>query len=66
MRRGYAFADGTAIVFPFDKDCFLKEYYSDIGMTDGYGRTHWAPRTQLTKARNEYKRQFLQTKEQEN
>ena len=47
--------DIATFVFPFDSDCFLKENFSKIGVTDGYGRLHWAPRKQLRKAQAKYR-----------
>ncbi len=51
--------DTGIFVFPYNNDCFLKDDFVRIGVTDGYGRTHWAPRTQLHEARREYRKQFI-------
>lgn len=39
--------DTATSVFPYDADCFLKEDFVQVGVSDGYGRMHWAPRAQL-------------------
>ena len=51
--------DTGTFVFPYDKDCFLREDSAKIGITDGYGRTHWAPRTQLREVRERYRDKFV-------
>ena len=47
-------------VFPYDVDCFLKEDWAQVGVSDGYGRTHWAPRKHLREVRKKYRERFLQ------
>ena len=51
--------DEGRFVFPYDKDCFLKDAYARVGVSDGYGRIHWAPRVQLRKAREQYLKRFV-------
>ncbi len=52
--------DTATSVFPYDADCFLKEDFVQVGVSDGYGRMHWAPRAQLRKAREKYREKFSQ------
>lgn len=47
-------------VSPYNVDCFLNGDWSQVGVTDGYGRNHWAPRKQLREAREQYRREFPQ------
>ncbi|GGX63436.1 hypothetical protein GCM10007385_35720 [Tateyamaria omphalii] len=44
--------------FPFDAECFLKEDWSQIGVADGYGAVHWAPRKQLQEVRDRFLEEF--------
>ena len=53
--------DTGTFVFPYDVDCFLKiEDLAQVGVSDGYGRTHWAPRQQLRKVRKKFREEFLE------
>lgn len=38
----------------FDKNCFLLEPMTHIGITDSFGRTHWAPKKAITNMRKKY------------
>ena len=49
---------GTRIL-PYDIDCFLSEDWARVGIKDGYGRTHWAPKKQLLNVREKYQRDML-------
>ena len=42
----------------FDKKCFLSEPLTHIGITDSFGRTHWAPKKDVVKLRKEYKKKI--------
>lgn len=48
--------DTATFVFPWEKDCFLKERFGKIGVTDGYGNLHWAPRKQLKRTETDYRK----------
>ena len=50
--------DEKHVLFRFDKDCFLKEEYTRIGVIDSFGRRHWAPKKHIEKAKEEYKKKF--------
>lgn len=39
-----AVGEGVTLLFDYDKNCFLKESFSRLGIKDSFGRTHWAPR----------------------
>ena len=52
--------DTATSVFPYDADCFLKDDFVQVGVSDGYGRMHWAPRAQLRKVRKKYCQDFPQ------
>ena len=54
--------DQANFFFPYDKDCFLKESYSQIGVSDGFGRIHWASRSDVRKARKKYEDDFAANK----
>jgi hypothetical protein len=50
--------DRAQFVFPFDKDCFLKEDYCQVGVTDGFGRTHWCRRKEVRELREKFFERF--------
>ena len=50
--------DMGTFVFPYDKECFLKLDCTRVGVADGYGRVHWAPRSELRRARDRYRERF--------
>lgn len=47
-------------VFPYDGDCFLKFDWVEVGVAHGYGRMHWAPRSQLRQVLKKYRADFPQ------
>lgn len=47
-------------IFTYDVDCFLNNDWAQVGVSDGYGRYHWAPRKQLCEVHDKYQRDFLQ------
>ena len=51
--------DSGSFAFQYDKDCFLKEDFSQIGVADGFGKVHWAPRNQLKNAQEKYQKDFV-------
>jgi hypothetical protein len=50
--------DQANFVFPYDKDSFLKDDYLRIGVSDGFGRTHWSSKRDFRLARNKYRKDF--------
>lgn len=44
----------------FNKDCLLGEPFTHVGIMDSFGRTHWAPKKEVAKARKTYKERFTQ------
>jgi hypothetical protein len=50
--------DHANFVFPYNKEAFLKDNYSQVGVADGFGRIHWASRRDLRKARQKHRRDF--------
>jgi hypothetical protein len=50
--------DSATFVFPYQERCFLEEDFSQIGMSDGFGVIHWAPRRELRKAQEAYQKAF--------
>lgn len=46
--------DSVTFIFPCVAPTFLDENFSGIGISDGFGRMHWAPRRQLREARTRY------------
>ena len=47
----------------YDKDCFLKGDYSKIGISDSFGKTHWAPKKQLSQLRKQWFSKFSKSED---
>ena len=50
--------DKIELLLPYDSDCFLKSHFTHVGVSDYYGRVHWAPRQQLKKAYEYWHKDF--------
>ena len=50
--------DQANFVFPYNNESFLKDNFLQVGVADGFGRIHWAPRRDLRKARKKYRKDF--------
>ncbi|PIS37867.1 MAG: hypothetical protein COT35_03790 [Nitrospirae bacterium CG08_land_8_20_14_0_20_52_24] len=50
------------LIFPFDKDSFLSEPFTHVGLSDSFGRNHWAPRKDVREARKNYLQEFRNNK----
>lgn len=46
--------DKVELLLPYDEKCFLSEAFTHVGLSDYYGRKHWAPRRDLRKAYAEW------------
>jgi len=46
------------LLIPYTKDCFLSRKHTHIGISDSFGRTHWVPREDVSKAKREFKKDF--------
>ena len=46
------------LLLPYNKDCFLSNPCTHIGISDYYGRIHWAPKKHLKEAKEQYKKDF--------
>ncbi len=53
-----AVGDTTQLAVSYDKDCFLSQDWTDIGISDSFGRVHWAPRSHVKEARERFKKDF--------
>jgi hypothetical protein len=51
-------AEKVDLIFPYDRDCFLKLRPTQVGLRDSFGRYHWAPRRQVRRAITDYKKDF--------
>lgn len=54
--------EGRDFLFTFDKDCFLSEKWTHIGIKDSFGRIHWARKSNLKTAKQMYKDKFGEKK----
>jgi hypothetical protein len=50
--------DRIEVFLPYDEKCFLNSPFTDIGLSDYYGRVHWAPRRDLKKAYATWRKDF--------
>jgi len=50
--------DEKDFLLQFDKNCFLKEQYTHIGVKDSFGRVHWAPKKHFKEVKKTYKKWF--------
>lgn len=52
------YGDDTEIKLPFDEICFLSFKHSKLGVVDNYGKSHWASRKDMKKARKLWEKEF--------
>jgi hypothetical protein len=50
--------DGRDFLFEFNKDCFLSEQWTHVGIKDSFSRIHWASKSNVKTARQLYKNKF--------
>lgn len=50
--------DQANFVFPYDRESFLKENFTQIGVADGFGRVHWTSKRDFRKTRQRYQKDF--------
>lgn len=50
--------DQANFVFPYVKECFLKDDFLQIGVADGFGRIRWSSRSDFRKVRKKYQKDF--------
>jgi hypothetical protein len=50
--------DQANFVFPYERESFLKENFSQVGVADGFGQIHWASRRDLRRAQEKYRKDF--------
>jgi hypothetical protein len=48
-------AQRAQLTFPITSDCFLDGSILKIGIRDSFGRMHWAPKNDISRARSELK-----------
>jgi hypothetical protein len=53
------------LLIPWRQDCFLSTDMTHIGLSDTFGRLHWAPRSDVERAGAEYKKEFGDGKKDE-
>ena len=46
--------ESVQILFPYDKDCFLKEDWNRVGLCDTFNKTHWATPNSVKNARKKW------------
>jgi hypothetical protein len=49
-------AQRAQFTFPITPDCFLDRPVLKIGIRDSFGRMHWAPKSDISRARSDLKR----------
>lgn len=50
--------EGIDLFLDYDEDCFLKESLTQLGITDSFGRTHWAPKKTMSNLRRKWEAKF--------
>ena len=50
--------DKIDLLFHYNADCMLKNGWSHIGISDYFGRTHWANSKQVKEAIDRWKKDF--------
>jgi hypothetical protein len=50
--------DTINLFLPYNEDCFLKDPATQIGVSDSFGRLHYAPSVQLREARERFRKDF--------
>jgi hypothetical protein len=50
--------DKVELLLPYDAECLLSKTFTHVGLTDFYGRSHWAPRGDLKRAYKEWRKDF--------
>jgi len=48
----------VTIVLPYDSECFLAEPVTHVGLSDSFGRFHWAARRQVRQAIHQFRKDF--------
>jgi hypothetical protein len=51
--------EGIDLLFPYEKDAFLAGDWTHVGITDSFGRTHWATDASVKDARKRFRSKFL-------
>lgn len=46
------------LILVHNEFCFLKDDYTHIGLIDSFGRIHWAPKKDVTKARKSFRKKL--------
>ncbi len=53
--------DKLDLLLPYTKICFLDQNFSHVGVSDFYGRSHWAPKQDVLEARRQWEEDFQKT-----
>jgi hypothetical protein len=48
-------------ILKYNKDCFLKDNFISIGISDSFGRIHWANKSAYKRAKEEFEKTFIKT-----
>jgi len=54
-----AVGDTLQLMMTYDKECFLGQEWTHVGIADSFGRTHWAPTGHVEEARARFKKEFM-------
>jgi len=50
--------DVANFIFPYGPDTFLKDEFSQVGVSDGFGQIHWSSRGDWQKVQERYRKDF--------
>ena len=58
MPRKLEVGESIDLFVDYDEKCFLKEPFTQLGISDSFGRTNWAPKKTMKELRNNWKSKF--------
>ena len=58
LPKRIAKGEQVELFFPYNRDCFLKEQVTYIGLRDSFRRSHWATSRELKAVKKRYARDF--------
>lgn len=53
--------DKMDLILPYDKECCLSKPFTHIGLSDSFGRIHWAPTRDMRRAKEHYQKDFAKS-----
>jgi len=54
-------AEEISLIFPYDRECFLRSRPTHVGISDSFGRVHWAESADVKNGIKQYDLDFPST-----